>query len=155
MGTYDINGSALIINSSNAGDFTIKTQAGDGAIMNLIADSYIYVQSRTSEIYFDPHTDIGGNAGGNFNFGGNNFYANSYQAMYFTNYGTAGYGMNFQSGDRLFMNSATQFMMKCTGLTVDLHGYGGVSITDSTTGGVGILTVDASNHLYWRGVLIA
>ena len=155
MGTYAINGSALTINSSNSGDFTIKNQAGSGASLNLIGDTYVFFQSRQYDMYFDPHTDIGGNAPGNFNFGGNNFYANSYQAMYFTNYGTSGYGMNFQSGDRIFMNSATQFTVKCTGLYVELNGYGGVQIVDSTTGGSGYLTVDSGNHLYWNGVYIA
>jgi len=155
MGTYPITGSALNIASSNAGDCTLQCKAGSGAILNLIADNYMYVQSRTQDIYFDPHTDIGGNAPGNFNFGANRTYLYANTAMYFNNYGTSGYGMNFDSGDRIFMNSATQFTAKCTGYTVDLNGYGGVNITDSTTGGSGVLTVDAANHLYWNSILIA
>jgi hypothetical protein len=155
MGTYPINGSALTINSSNSGDFNIKTQRGSGAALNLTADNYMFFQTNVNDMYFNPNTDIGGNAPGSFNFGGNNFYANSYQAMYFTNYGTSGYGMNFNSSDRLLMYSATQLSMTCSNLTVDFTGYGGVSITDSSTGGTGILSVDSANHLYWNGTLIA
>jgi hypothetical protein len=75
--------------------------------------------------------------------------------MYFTNYRTSGYGMNFQSGDRIFMNSDSQFTIKCLGLHVEINGYGGVNIVDNSTGGSGYLTVDSGNHLYWNGVYIA
>jgi hypothetical protein len=115
----------------------------------------MYFNTRTQDMYFDPHTDMGGNAPGNWNFGGNNFYANSYQGMNLTNYGTSGYGLTLTSYDRLLMYSATQLSMTCSNLTVDFTGYGGVSITDSSTGGTGLLTVDSANHLYWNGTFIA
>lgn len=155
MGVYDINGSALIINSSNAGDFTIKTQAGDGAIMNLIADSYIYAESRTSEIYFNAATNIGGYAPGQVDFQGNFWRGTSYTGMYITNYGTSGYGISIGSGDRILMNTDYQFTATCSNATIDLITNGGVQITDSSTGGSGTLTVSATNHLYWNGTLIA
>jgi hypothetical protein len=155
MGTYDINGSALIINSSNAGDFTIQTQAGHGAILNLIADSYVYSESRTSEIYFNAATNIGGYGGGNIDFQGNYYRGTSYTGMYFTNYGAGGYGMTFQSSDRIIMYSDYQWTVTCSNQPINLRAKGGVEITDRNTGGTGFLTVSAANQLYWRGILIA
>jgi len=114
----------------------------------------MFFHTNVNDMYFDPHTDIGGNAPGNWNFGGNNFYANSYLGMNLTNYGTSGHGLTLTSYDRLLMYSDTQLSMTCSNLTIDLTGYGGVSITDSSTGGTGLLTVSATNHLYWNGRLI-
>jgi len=155
MGSYPINGNGLTINSATATDFNIKNTVGSGGAMNIVADTYMYFNTRNQDMYFDPHTDMGGNVPGNINFGANRYYAYSNTGMYINQYGTSGAGLNIDSSDRLRMSSSDEAKLQCRNYTVDLYGLGGVTITDSNTGGSGVLTVSASNHLYWNGVLIA
>jgi hypothetical protein len=41
-----------------------------------------------------------------------------------------------------------------TGYPINLVGYGGIRITDTATGGTGILTVDAGGNLLWNGSVV-